>query len=325
MQIRSMEQAEGRNHSLISEFILLGFGNDPKLQPLLFLLFLLIYNVTVAGNTLIIALVVVDHNLRTPMYYLLGNLSFLEICYTSAFLPRLLASLWTGDRSISVKGCFVQLYFFAVMSATEALLLAAMSYDRYVAICQPLRYAALMNGRVCGWLVAGSWLCSFLNCTLTDVFLWQLTFCDAKEMDHFFCDFTPLIKLSCSDTRTLELVTLTIAALGALAPCVLTLTSYVCIISTVLRIPSSTGRKKAFSTCSSHLIVLSVFYGAVITVYVVPTGNAPTVLHKILSVFYIVLTPLINPIIYCLRNKEVQESLQKALFKLAAFRNRHKL
>ncbi|KAM7150882.1 olfactory receptor 6C75-like [Macrochelys suwanniensis] len=319
-----MEKAEGRNQTPIVEFILLGFGNVPELQPLLFLLFLVIFIVTVAGNILIVVLVVADRHLHTSMYFFLGNLSCLEICYTSTLLPRLLASLLTGNRTISVKSCIVQTYFFGILSVTECLLLAAMSYDRYLAICNPLRYAALMNGRVCFQLVAGCCISSFLLCTIVNIFLFQLTFCDSKEIDHFFCDFSPMIKLSCGDTHTVELLTFIVSAIGTFVPCLLVLTSYIHIITTILRIPSTTGRQKAFSTCSAHLIVVIVYYGTLITVYVVPTANSHKVLHKIFSVFYTVLTPMINPVIYSLRNKEVNESLRKAILKLIAFRNRHR-
>ncbi|XP_014434622.2 olfactory receptor 6C75-like [Pelodiscus sinensis] len=320
-----MEKAEGRNQTFIVEFILPGFGNGPELQPLLFLLFLVIYIVTVAGNMLFVALVVADQHLHIPMYFFLGNLSCLEICYTSATLPRLLASLLTGDRTISVQGCLVQLYFFGVMTNTENLLLTAMSYDRYLAICHPLRYTVLMNGRVCCLLVAGGWISSLLSSTIVQIYLWQFTFCDSKEIDHFFCDFSPILNLSCSDTQTLELVTFILAVIGTFLPFLLTLTSYICIIINVLRIPSNTGRKKAFSTCSSHLIVLAILYVTVLTVYVVPIPESHKVLQKIFSVFYTVLTPIINPLIYSLRNKEVKESLSKAILKLAAYRNRHRM
>ncbi|KAM7150561.1 olfactory receptor 5M5-like [Macrochelys suwanniensis] len=307
-----MEKAEGRNETLIVEFILLGFGNAPELQPLLFLLFLMIYIVTIVGNILIIMLVVADQHLHTPMYFFLGNLACLEICYASTILPRLLVSL-TGDGTISVKCCLVQTYFFSILATTENLLLAAMSYDRYLAICNPLRYAALMNGRVCFQLVAGSWISSILNCAIVHIFLFQLTFCNSKEIDHFFCDFSPMIKLSCGDTQTLKLLSFTTSTIGTFLPCLLTLTSYIYIITAILRIPSTTGRQKAFSTCSSHLIVVSVFYGTLITVYVVPTANTPKVLNKIFSLFYTVLTPMINPVIYSLRNKEIRESLRKTI------------
>nr|XP_006123422.1 olfactory receptor 6C75-like [Pelodiscus sinensis] len=318
-----MEKAEGRNQTIIVEFILLGFGGSPELQPLLFLVFLVIYLMTVAWNLLIVALVVTDHHLHTPMYYFLGNLACLEICYTSAILPRLLASLLTGDRAISVKGCIVQLYFFSVMAATEGQLLLAMSYDRYLAICHPLRYTALMNGRVCCLIVVGCWINSFLTCFIANVFLFQFTFCDSSDIDHFFCDFSPMLKLSCSDTQALQQLTFIFSALGTLMPCLLTLASYIRIISTILKIPSSTGRQKAFSTCSSHLIVITFSYGAAIAVYVVPTANTPKVLHKLFSLSHTVLAPLINPVIYSLRNKEVNEALKKTLNKMAASRKNH--
>nr|XP_006114102.1 olfactory receptor 6C75-like [Pelodiscus sinensis] len=314
-----MEKAERRNQTIIMEFILLGFGNGPELQPLLFLLFLVIYLVTVAGNILVVLLIVTDKHLHTPMYYLLGNLSWLETCLISTLLPKLLASLLTGDRTISVKGCMVQLYFFGIMSTAESLLLTAMSYDRYLAICQPLRYPVLMNGRVCCQLVAGSWMSSLTTCTTGMVLLLQSTFCHSGEIDHFFCDFSPMLELSCDDSQTLKLLTFIIAIMWTLVPCLLTLASYTCIISNILKIPSTSGRKKAFSTCSSHLIMLTIFYVTVTTVYMVPTANTPKILSKVFSVFYTVLTPLLNPIVYCLRNKEVNESLKKLIFKLVAF------
>ncbi|XP_075768255.1 olfactory receptor 6C75-like [Pelodiscus sinensis] len=320
-----MERAERRNQTPIVEFILLGFGEVPELQPLLFLLFLVIYLVTMGGNNLILALVVSSRHLHTPMYFFLGNLSFLDLCYSSSILPRLLTSLLTGDRNISVKGCLVQLYWFSIMAATEFWLLTAMSYDRYLAICRPLHYSALMNGRICGQLVVVSWISGFLLGIIANSFVFQLTFCDSKEIDHFFCDFSPMIKLSCSNTRTLELVTYSDSTIGALVPLLLTLASYICIITTILRIPSSTGRQKAFSTCSSHLIVVTVLYGTLIAVYVVPTNNTPKVLHKMFSLCYTVLTPMINPVIYCLRNKEVKKSLRNAILKLVAFGNRHQI
>ncbi|XP_074838232.1 olfactory receptor 5V1-like [Carettochelys insculpta] len=321
-QIPYTENMEDGNQTVIVEFILLGFGNVPEMETLLFLLFLLIYIVTMTGNILIITLVVTDQHLQTPMYIFVGNLSFLEICYSSAILPRLLASLLTGNKTISVLGCLVQLYFFGIMANTEALLLTAMSCDRYVAICNPLRYAALMNGRVCFQLVAGCWISSVVLCCIAIVFLFQLTYCGLNEIDHFFCDISPVIKLSCGDTRTLQEITFIVCTVGTMIPSVLTLITYVCIITAILRIPSTTGRKKAFSTCSSHLIVLTVFYGTVFTVYVGPIANTPKVLHKIFSLCYTVLTPMINPVIYSLRNKDVNESLRKNILKPLALRKR---
>ncbi|XP_074838732.1 olfactory receptor 5AP2-like [Carettochelys insculpta] len=322
-----MERAEGRNQTVILEFILLGSGNGPELQPLLFLLFLDIYIATVAGNSLIIALVVLlvvlvvaDHHLHTPMYFFLGNLSCLEICYSSTILPRLLASLLTGDRAVSVPGCIVQLYLFGSLAGTECCLLSVMSYDRYLAICKPLHYAALMNGRLCLQLAAGLWIGGFLFVSIFVFLMSQLTFCGPSEIDHFFCDFRPIIKLSCTDTHMVEITSFMSSSLFTLPPFLLTLASYVCIISSILRIPSTTGRKKAFSTCSSHLIVVTIFYGTLIMVYLVPESDTLGDLNKVFSVFYGVLTPLVNPLIYSLRNKEVKEALRKAFLPFLSFK-----
>ncbi|XP_039357987.1 olfactory receptor 11L1-like [Mauremys reevesii] len=308
-----IDKAEEDNRTVITEFILLGFGNLPELQILLFLVFLVIYIVTISGNILIIALIVADQHLHTPMYFFLGNLSCLETCYTSTILPRLLASLLTGDRTISVSGCFAQFYCFVSLAATECYLLAAMSYDRYLAICKPLRYAALMNGRLCLQLAAGSWISGFLICVIMMCFMSQLTFCGPSEIDHFFCDYSPMLQLSCSDTSMITLVSVILATLDTPCPFLLTVTSYVCIIATILRIPSTTGKQKAFSTCSSHLIVVTVFYGTIITVYLLPKTNTLKTLNKVFSVFYTVLTPMLNPLIYSLRNKEVKEALRKVI------------
>ncbi|XP_053902642.1 olfactory receptor 11A1-like [Malaclemys terrapin pileata] len=308
-----IEKAEEDNQTVITEFILLGFGNLPELQILFFLVFLVIYIVTMSGNILIIALVVADQHLHTPMYYFLGNLSCLETCYTSTILPRMLTSLLTGDRTISVSGCFAQFYCFGCLVTTECYLLAAMSYDRYLAICNPLHYTALMNGRLCLQLAAGSWISGFLTCVITMCFMLQLTFCGPNEIDHFFCDFSPMLKLSCSDTSMITLVSFILASINTPCPFLLTVTSYVCIIATILRIPSTTGRQKAFSTCSSHLIVVTVFYGTLMTVYLLPKTNTLKALNKVFSVFYTVLTPMLNPLIYSLRNKEVKEALRKVI------------
>ncbi|XP_053901155.1 olfactory receptor 6N1-like [Malaclemys terrapin pileata] len=308
-----------RNKTSITEFVLLGFGKVPELQILLFPLFLVIYVVTMAGNILIVVLVVADQHLHTPMYFFLGNLSCLETCYSSAILPRMLASLLTRDRTISVPRCIAQFYFFASLAATECCLLSAMSYDRYLAICKPLHYAALMNGRLCLQLAAGSWLSGCLATLIISCLMSQLTFCSPNEIDHFFCDFTPVIKLACSDTNLILVLDLLLASLCTLFPFLLTLLSYVYIIVTILRIPSTGGRQKAFSTCSSHLIVVTTFYGTIIIVYMLPKSDTLRDLNKVFSVFYSVLTPLINPLIYSLRNKEVKEALSRMIHKCVAF------
>ncbi|XP_065270041.1 olfactory receptor 6B1-like [Emys orbicularis] len=313
-----MENVEWRNQTTIREFILLGFGDLQGLQTPLFLLFLVIYIVTMAGNILIVALVVTDRQLHTPMYFFLGNLSCLETCYTSTILPRMLGSFLTGDRTISFSSCITQLSFFVFMVTAECLLLLLMSYDRYLAICNPLHYAALMSRRVCIQILSGSWIIAFSCSTVITFMMGRLTFCGPNRIDHFFCDFTPMLKLSCSDTSLIALVDLILSFAIILPTLLLTLTSYVCIIATILRISSTTGRQKAFSTCSSHLIVVATFYGSLIIIYMAPKAGTAGDLRKLFSVFYTVLTPLANPLIYSLRNKEVKEALKKAGGKLAA-------
>uniref|UniRef100_A0A674HXU3 Olfactory receptor n=1 Tax=Terrapene triunguis TaxID=2587831 RepID=A0A674HXU3_9SAUR len=314
-----MANADLGNQTSITEFILLGFGNLQKLHFLLFLLFLVIYIATMVGNILIVVLVVADQHLHTPMYFFLGNLSCLESCYTSTILPRvMLASLLTGDRTISLGGCMTQVFFFCFLATTECYLLAAMSYDRYLAICKPLHYGTCMNSRLCLQLAAGCWISGFLPCTIMMSFMSQLIFCGPNEMDHFFCDFTPMLKLSCSDTSLITLVLYIFSFLDAVSPFLLTLTSYVCIISTILRIPSTTRRQKAFSTCSSHLIIVALFYGTIMIVYMLPKSNTLIALNKVFSVIYTVLTPLANPLIYSLRNREVKEALRNAVRKCMA-------
>ncbi|XP_050773594.1 olfactory receptor 6B1-like [Gopherus flavomarginatus] len=311
LKINPIGKPEQGNQTSITEFILLGFGDLPELQIPLFLLFLVSYIATVAGNILIIMLVVADQHLHTPMYFFLGNLSCLETWYSSTILPRMLASLLTGDRTISFNWCVTQFYFFGSLLATECLLLLVMSYDRYLAICNPLHYAARMSGRACLQLAVGSWIGGFLGNSITTLSISQLTFCGPNIIDHFFCDFVPLLKLSCNDPHLMEIVTFTLTLLFSLVPFMLTLMSYICIIATILRIPSTNGRQKAFSTCSSHLIVVSIYYGTLLTVYMFPTTNILSDFKKVLSVVYTVLTPLINPLIYSLRNQEVQEAIRK--------------
>uniref|UniRef100_A0A8C4WMY4 Olfactory receptor n=1 Tax=Gopherus evgoodei TaxID=1825980 RepID=A0A8C4WMY4_9SAUR len=311
-----MANPEWGNQTVLTEFILVGFGNLPELQTLLFLLFLVIYIATMAGNILIFALVVADQHLHTPMYFFLGNLSCLETCYTSTILPRVLAGLLSVDRTISFSLCLTQYYFFGSLVVTECLLLSVMSYDRYLAICNPLHYAARMSGRACLQLAGGSWIGGFLGNSITTLSISQLTFCGPNGIDHFFCDLIPVVKLSCNDPHLMETLAFILSFLFALVPFLLTLMSYICIITTILRIPSTTGRQKAFSTCSSHLTVVSIYYATLLIVYMFPTTDILNDFKKVLSVVYAVLTPLINPLIYSLRNKEVQEALRKVNFLL---------
>ncbi|XP_048372549.1 olfactory receptor 11L1-like [Sphaerodactylus townsendi] len=268
-----------------------------------------------AGNIIIIVLVTTDRHLHTPMYFFLGNLSCLETFYTSTLLPRMLGSFLTGDRSISVGGCFAQLYCFGTLVIAECYLLASMSYDRYLAICKPLQYATLMSRRLCFLLSAASWLCGITVMTLLLSLMSQLKYCGPHEIDQFFCDLAPVINLSCSDTTLVTLVGLIVSIIDGVPSCLLTLLSYVHIIGAIIQIQSSDGRKKAFATCSSHLIVVSIFYGSLIFVYVLPKKETLKEVDKIFSVFYTVLTPLINPLIYSLRNKEVKKAFRRRVNK----------
>ncbi|XP_054849820.1 olfactory receptor 10A7-like [Eublepharis macularius] len=317
MQIITSEK--WNNHTAITEFILLGFGEAHEFQILLFLLFLVIYILTMTGNILIVILVVSDQHLRTPMYYFLGNLSFLEVCYSSTIVPKMLARFLTGDKSISAWGCFMQLFSFGCLASVECYLLSVMSFDRYVAICKPLHYATIMNGKVVLYLLVGCWLCAASISVLTVSMVSQLSFCGPKEIDHFFCDFSPLLQLSCSDISHIKLLPFIFGPIDILPPFILTITSYVCIITAILRISSTTGRQKAFAACSSHLIVVSIFYGTLTIVYILPNTSTLRELKKVFSVPYTVLTPMVNPLIYSLRNEEVKKCLKRILHRFICF------
>ncbi|XP_077169638.1 olfactory receptor 2AP1-like [Paroedura picta] len=299
----------GENQSSTVMFILLGFGNRLELQIILFVLFLTIYILAVMGNLLIVVLVKVDQNLHTPMYFFLMNLSCLESGYISTILPRMLTSFLTGDRSISVGGCITQWFFFGFFGATVCYLLAMMSYDRYLAICKPLHYTSLMTGKLCMQLTFISWMSGLLTNTILTSLMIQLTFCGPNEMDHFFCELYPISNLSCSDPHFVKVATFILGLMGTVPPFLLTLASYICIILIIFRIRSKDAQQKTFSTCSSHLVVVTLFYGSIFIVYIVPETVTLKKLHKPLSLLYTVLTPTLNPFIYSLRNREVKEAL----------------
>ncbi|XP_007444859.1 olfactory receptor 1019-like [Python bivittatus] len=305
-----------KNQTEITEFILLGFGELHHLQIFLFLVFFTIFILTMVANFLTILLIVIDQCLHIPMYFFLGNLACLEMIYSSTILPRMLAALMTGDKTISVKGCITQFYFGSFLVCTECYLLSVMSYDRFLAVCKPLHYATLMNNKVCIQLAAGSWLNSIVVISLYLGLILQLRFCGQNEIDHFFCEALPLLKLSCSDIFLVKLVTFTVVFIITFPPFISTLISYIYIIVAILKILSTTGRQKAFSTCSSHLIVVSIFYGAIVIVYLIPKTEAVRDFNKIFSLLYTVLPPLLNPLIYSLRNRDVKDALRKLAGKM---------
>ncbi|KAM7150527.1 olfactory receptor 11L1-like [Macrochelys suwanniensis] len=301
------------NQTSIIKFVLLGFGNPKEVQILLFVVFLVIYIVTLAGNLLIVALVVADQQLHTPMYFFLGNLSFLETCYTSVTSPRLLAGFLAEDRTISFSDCITQLFFFGALACIECFILAVMAYDRYLAICNPLNYNVIMNLRLCLQLVSASWITGFSANSLVVGMVRQLSFCGPNEINNFFCDMEELVKLSCTKSILVEMIVLVSCSLVSLAPFLFIVVSYILILSAILRITSSAGRQKAFSTCASHLLVVSLYYGTIIIMYVMPSAEWSPELHKSLSLMYTVITPMFNPIIYSLRNKEVKGAFRKVV------------
>ncbi|KAL1785952.1 olfactory receptor 10AG1-like, partial [Sigmodon hispidus] len=293
-----------------SEFILIGFSDVPNLQVFLFWVFLIIYIIIVISNSLIIIITRTDPSLQTPMYFFLGNFSFLEICYVSVTLPRLLTNFYRQDRSISFMACAMQMYFFLIFGATECLILTVMAYDRYVAICNPLLYPLIMNSTLCIRMAAGCWISGVPVHIGFTYWIFSLPFCGSNELNHFFCDIPPVLALACGDTFIIEILIYVIALLVVTIPFMLISGSYVKIISTILKLPSATGRAKAFSTCSSHLIVVALFFGSGIITYLRPKSSHSATTDKFLSLFYTVVTPMFNPMIYCLRNKDVMIALK---------------
>uniref|UniRef100_A0A8C9AW58 Olfactory receptor n=1 Tax=Prolemur simus TaxID=1328070 RepID=A0A8C9AW58_PROSS len=301
----------GGNQSLCTKFTFVAFSSLAELQPVLFIVFLIIYVFTVGGNIIIICLIWVVPSLHTPMYFFLVNLSFLEMCYITSVVPQMLVHLLVETKTISVAGCAAQMYIFTILGLTECCLLAAMAYDRFVAICRPLHYALLMSPRVCLKLAAASWVTGVVVESAQTTWIFTLPFCGTGKIQHFFCDIMPVVKLACVDTSQNEIVVFTVSVIFIMSPCFLILCSYVRILVTILRIPSAAGRRKAFSTCSSHILVVSLFYGTALFTYLQPkTAHTPET-DKATALMYTVVTPGLNPVIYTLRNKEVKEALQR--------------
>ncbi|XP_045343000.1 olfactory receptor 6 [Leopardus geoffroyi] len=301
------------NTTYVSEFILVGFHTSPWLQVLLFLLFLITYLFVLLENLVIILTVWVTGSLHKPMYYFLGTMSFLETWYVSVTVPKMLAGFLLRPNTISFLGCMIQLYFFISLACTECVLLAAMAYDRYVAICCPLRYPAMMTTGFCVQLTISSWVSGFTISMAKVYFISRVAFCGNNILNHFFCDVSPILKLACMDFSMAEMVDFVLAILILVFPLSATVLSYGFIVSTILHIPSATGQWKTFSTCASHLTVVVIFYTAVIFMYVRPRAIASFNSNKLISAIYAVFTPMLNPIIYCLRNKEVKDAIRKTM------------
>ncbi|XP_075409420.1 olfactory receptor 8S1-like [Tenrec ecaudatus] len=301
------------NHTRITEFILLGLSTDSKVQAVFFVLFLGIYLQTLMGNLLMLLVISVDFHLHTPMYFFLSHLSFLDICFSSTTVPKLLENLLSQRKTISMAGCLAQAFFLFYTGGTEACLLAVMAYDRYVAICHPLLYGQMMNNKVCKRLLWGSWSIGFLDALLNILLTMNLDFCEEKPIPHYSCELPSLFPLSCSEVSINVTVLLCSSLLHGLASCVLIIFSYTFIVSTILSISSSTGRSKAFSTCSSHITAVLLFYCSSFLRYVMP--NSDLLLELIFSLQYNVITPLVNPLIYSLKNNEVKVALRRTLRK----------
>ncbi|NP_001375516.1 olfactory receptor family 5 subfamily B member 33 [Canis lupus familiaris] len=304
------------NNTKVTEFILVGLTNTPELQIPLFIMFTLIYLFTLAGNLGMVVLILLDSCLHTPMYFFLSNLSLVDFGYSTAVTPKVMAGLLRGDQVISYNACAAQMFFFAAFATVESYLLASMAYDRYVAVCKPLHYTTTMTTGVCARLAIGSYMSGFLNASVDVGDTFHLSFCNSNVIHHFFCDIPAVMALSCSNRHVSELVLVFVASFHIFLALLIILISYLFIFITILKIPSVEGYLKAVSTCASHLTAVSIFYGTVIFMYSQPTSNHSMDTDKIISVFYTVIIPMLNPMVYSLRNKEVKNAFKKVVEKV---------
>ncbi|KAG8540221.1 hypothetical protein GDO81_019689 [Engystomops pustulosus] len=303
-----------KNLTVITEFFLLGFQGSRLFRNALFLFFLFVFSGTICGNLLIVTIVATTRILHTPMYFFISQLSISDILLTSDIVPKMLQILVNNGGTITFSDCFAQFYFFCALEVFECFLLAVMSYDRYVAICNPLRYSSIVTNQLCVKMAAMCWILGFLT-SFVLTFTPSLLHFEVATIDHFFCDLVPLLELASSDTSFVHLEMYIIGSPTIIIPTTIIVVSYTYIVITVLRIPSSTGRQKAFSTCSSHLIVVSIFYWTLFCVYVFPTKGQTVIMSKMISLLYTVFTPLINPIIYSLRNKDIKKAAKDIFHK----------
>ncbi|XP_031207281.1 olfactory receptor 1468-like [Mastomys coucha] len=303
------------NQTIISQFLLLGLPIPQEHQHLFYALFLAMYSTTVLGNLIIIILIILDSHLHTPMYFFLSNLSFTDICFSSVTMPNLLQNMQSQDTSISYMGCLTQMYFLMAFANMENFLLVVMAYDRYVAICSSLHYMSMMSPKLCVCLVVISWIFTMLYSMLHTLLLARLSFCEDNMIPHFFCDISALLKLACSDIYINELMIFILGGLDIIIPFLLIVVSYVQIVSSILKVSSTQGIHKVISTCGSHLPVVSLFYGTIIGIYICPSANNSTVRETVMALMYTVVTPMLNPFIYSLRNRDMKDALIRVFCK----------
>ncbi|KAM6358974.1 olfactory receptor 2G3-like [Alca torda] len=301
------------NQSVVTEFIFQGLSSQPRTQTVLFIVFLIFYLFTLVGNITIITVVRADCQLHLPMYFFLANLSFLDICYISSNVPQMLVNLLTKKRTISFSGCATQMYFSLTFGMTECVLLGVMAYDRYMAICHPLLYTTVMNRKLCTHMVVASWTSSLLSAMVINSLTLRLPFCGPDILNHYFCEVLAVLALACADTALMELVIFIFSILIAFIPFLLIMTSYAYILSAILKIQSAHVQSKAFSTCGSHLMVVTIFYGTTICTYMNPKSRHPQDRDKVVAVFYTIVAPMLNPLIYSLRNKDMKQALRRAM------------
>ncbi|XP_053515160.1 olfactory receptor 5B3-like [Artibeus jamaicensis] len=301
------------NSTEVTEFILLGLTNDPELQVPLFIMFTVIYLITLIGNLGIMALILLDSRLHTPMYFFLSNLSLVDLCYSSAVTPTVMAGFLPGHKVISYNACAAQMFLFGAVATVENYLLVSMAYDRYVAVCKPLNYTTTMTTGVCLCLVVGSYVYGFLNASIIIGDTFSLSFCESNVVHHFFCDILAVLVLSCSDRHVSELILICVASFNIFFTLLFILISYIFIFISILNMHSSLGCQKALTTCASHFTAVSIFYGAIIFMYLQPRSSHSMDTNKIASVFYTMVIPMLNPLVYSLRNKEVKSALVKVV------------
>ncbi|KAM8971524.1 olfactory receptor 1030-like [Sarcophilus harrisii] len=301
------------NYTVVTEFILLGLTDRPELQPILFVIFLMIYLITICGNVSMITLIRTDPKLQTPMYFFLSHLSFVDLCYSTNVTPQMLVHFLSQRKTISFVGCLIQFYFFIALVVIDYYILTVMAYDRYVAICNPLLYSSKMSRNICISLVTIPYVYGFFNSLIQTILMLRLSFCGPNEINHFYCADPPLMVLSCSDTYIKETAMFIAAGSNLICSLTIILISYMFIFIAILRIRSNEGRRKAFSTCASHLTAVTVFYGTLFCMYLRPPSETSVEQGKIVAVFFIFVSPMLNPLIYSLRNKDVKDAVKRII------------